>query len=113
MTSSRFLLIFLGFILVIIVILTSRQIGGALRERFSRFLPAFKVATQTPTLTPTPEVLEEPTPTSTSIPVVYGRGITPDRVDATPPSQIPATGPQALGWLILGGSLIAGLYLRR
>lgn len=99
MASNRLILIFLGFIFLIIVILSSSRIAGGLRERFGKFLPTTNTTTETtPTLT-----MEAETPTPTLIP-----GTT-----STPSGEIPATGPAELAYLILGGSLIAGLALKR
>lgn len=100
MTSSRLILIFLGFIFLIIVILSSGRIAGGLRDRFGKFLPISKTATTEVTPTPTIEA-ETPTPT-----IVAG-------TTSTPSGQIPATGPAELAYFILGGSLIAGLALKR
>ncbi len=99
MTSSRLILIFLGFIFLIIVILSSSKIAGALRERFGKFLPTANTTVET---TPTPTI-EAETPTPSLIP-----GAT-----STPSGEIPSTGPSELAYFILGGSLIAGLALKR
>lgn len=99
MTSSRFILIFLGFIFLIIVLLAGNRIAAGLRAQFGKFLPSTK-QTQ---ITPTPTIGElSPTPTLTS----SGQG-------STSSSEIPATGPENLVWLILGGSLLSGITLKK
>lgn len=101
MTSSRLILIFLGFIFLIIVILSSNRIAGFLRERFGKFLPANNTTVET---TPTPtSFMEGETPTPTLIP-----GTT-----STPSGEIPSTGPTELAYLILGGSLVVGLAFKK
>lgn len=109
MTSSKLILIFLGFIFLIIVILSSNRIAGSLRTRFGKFLPSIKRSAETisPTPTPTFEVkAKAPTPT-----VVYGEKIG----DSTtiPNGEIPATGPADLFYIVIGGSLLAGLSLKK
>lgn len=120
MTSTRLILIFLGFIFLIIVILTSSKISSALRQRFAAFVPSMKLAniqggTPTPTgffemtltLTPTPTtVIRSPgTKTSNSVQNTTKGGLAS--------REIPATGPEDLVWLTLGGSLTAGVFLKK
>lgn len=101
MTSSRLILIFLGFIFLIIIILSSNRIAASLRERFGKFLPTTNTTVD---ITPTPTMESEAgTPTPTLIP----------ETTSTPSGEIPATGPSDLAYFILGGSLIAGLALKR
>lgn len=107
MTSNRLILIFLGVILFIIVGLSSRQIGGVLRQRFARFLPPLRPTTTEVTPTPT-FIIREEVPTLTPAPaVVYGGE------KGAPPGEIPATGPEDLLWLVLGGSFLIGVSLRK
>lgn len=107
MTSSKLILIFLGFIFLIIVILSSSRISAALRSRFGKLIPAINTNTEGLTPTPTIEVSETPTPTPT---IVYGRGTT-NRNNSG--KNIPATGPADLAWLVLGGSFLTGVVLKK
>lgn len=103
MTSSRLILIFLGFIFLIIVILSSKQIAKALRDRFGRLLPAAKVTTEE--IAPTPTIIEAETPTPTPE--------TKEQKETTSVKEVPATGPNDMLWIVLGGSLIAGITLKK
>ena len=113
MTSSRLILIFLGFIFVIIVILTSSKIAGALRSRFGGFFPTINTIT-TEEISPAPTLVlrneglveETPTPTPTTPPGQV-------KVTSTPSGNIPATGPAEVMWLLLFGSLLGGIALRK
>lgn len=109
MTSSKLILIFLGFIFLIIVILSSSRISAALRARFGKIIPSIKTSTedQTPTPTPTIEITDTPTLTPTS---VYGRGATNKNNSS---KNIPDTGPADLVWLVLGGSFLTGVYIKK
>lgn len=106
MTSSRLILIFLAFIFLIIVILSSNRISAALRARFAGILPSMNATTED--ITPTPTTAETPTPTPT---IVYGGGSTKN--GASNAKNIPATGPQDFALLVLGGSLFIGVTLTR
>ncbi len=116
MTSSRFILIFLGFIILIIVILSSSRIASTLRDKFGNLIPpSLRLAKISPSPTP---ILTQKTPT----PSVYTKVIsggnnssnnTFSRSRTSSPEQIPATGPEDIAWLILGGSFIAGISLKR
>src|SRR3989338_1191000 len=104
MTSSRLILLFLGFIFLVIVILSSNRIAAGVRDRFGKFLPFIKSesATQAIPPTPTPTIkktafISIPTPTL----IIYGE-------KSTNSSEIPATGLNNVVWLILGGSLTLG-----
>jgi hypothetical protein len=101
MSSSRLILIFLGFILVIIVILTSGQIAGALKKRFGNVIPQAKVISENITPTPT----EEPTPTET--PFYNGKK------GGSVNNEIPATGPADIVYLLLGGSMATGFVFKK
>ena len=102
MTSSRLILIFLGIIFLIIIILSSGKIAGALRERFASFIPNLKPAEE---LTPTPTVeMETPTPTIT---------LSYPRPSSSQSGEIPATGPNNIVWLVLGTSLVTGIGLKK
>lgn len=111
MTSSRLILIFLGFIFVIIVILTSSKIAGALRSRFGGFFP--------PINTTTTETTEEisPAPTLVLSPDLRrDEGLVEEgqiKVTSTPSGNIPATGPAEVMWFLLFGSLLGGISLRK
>ncbi|MBM3283255.1 hypothetical protein FJY90_03285 [Candidatus Gottesmanbacteria bacterium] len=113
MTSSKLMLIFLAFIFVIIVVLSSRQIGGALRARFGKYLPPLSPFSQEElTITPSPSlIITEPTstPELTATPIGIYEGS--QRSGST--QQIPATGPENFVWLILGGSFLAGVSLKK
>jgi hypothetical protein len=103
MSSTRFILIFLGFIFIIIVILSSQKIAGGLRERFGGIIPFPKATNEE--VTPTPSASgfeEETTPTPT---LILG--------SSTPSGEIPATGPAEVAYFILGGSLFLGALLRK
>lgn len=105
MTSSRLILIFLGFIFIIIVILTSSRIAGSLRSRFGGFFPSINTTTMEE-ISPTPTLAEEtPTPT----PIISSKQV---KVTSTPSGTTPATGPAEIMWILLGGSLVTGLSLR-
>ncbi len=110
MTSSRLILIFLGFIFLIIVILSSSRISAALRSRFGKFLPPLTPTVEETSLTPTPTVLETPTPT-----IVYGRGTngTSNKSGTASAKTIPAAGPADTVWLLLAGSFSAGVILKK
>lgn len=101
MSSTRFILIFLGFIFVIIVILSSQKIAGSLRERFGGIIPFPKATTEEITPTPSP-IIEEITPTPTTITVG----------SSTPSDEIPATGPSEVVYLLLGGSFLLGTFFK-
>lgn len=106
MTSSRLILIFLAFIFLIIVILSSSRISAALRSRFAGIVPSLKPTTED--ITPTPSIeIETPTPTPT---VIYGRGVSTNNPNT---KSIPATGPAELAWLVLGGSFFTGVALKK
>lgn len=108
MTSSRLILIFLAFIFLIIVVLSSNRISAALRSRFAGMVPSLKPTTEDITPTPTIEI-ETPTPTPT---VIYGgNGKTSGNNQNA--KSIPATGPAELAWLVLGGSFFTGVALKR
>ncbi len=106
MTSSRLILIFLGFIFVIIVILTSNKISSAIRQRFGKYLPSTQVITEG--VTPTPTIVEV---TASPTPFDYSGNSSTN--SSTPTGEIPATGPNDLMWLILVTSLIAGLSFKK
>lgn len=105
MSSSRLILIFLGFILVIIVILTSSQIAGALKKRFGNIVPQTKVISVSITATPTPT--EEPTPTPTETIAYNGKK------GGSVTNEIPATGPADIVYLMLGGSMVVGFAFKK
>lgn len=108
MTSSRLILIFLGFIFVIIVILTSSKIAGALRSRFGGFFPPINTTT-TEEISPAPTLVLSPD-------VRRDEGLVEEeqiKVTSTPSGNIPATGPAEIMWLLLGVSLLSGLSLRK
>lgn len=113
MTSSKLILIFLAFIFLIIVVLSSSRISGALRTRFGKLMPSLNPTGEniTPTVTPTIEA-ETTTPTPT---IVYGGKYNTTTGTGTTSSatKIPATGPEDLVWLVLGGSFFAGITLKK
>lgn len=108
MTSSRIILIFLGFIFLIIVILSSSQISGVLRQRFGSFIPTLKPSIEEIVPTPTTPFIEEkllaPTPS-----IIYSGG--GKKGDLA--GEIPATGPEDFFWVILGGSFLIGVALKK
>lgn len=106
MTSTRFIFIFLGFIFLIFIILSSSRISGAIQKRFGPIFPPLKLFSVTPTPTPAPKPTFTPTPTST--PGFYNPGGT-----STPSTEIPATGPELASLLFLSGSFLTGIYLKR
>ena len=103
MTSSRFILIFLGFIFLIIIILSSGRISAALQKRFGNIIPSMKLYSK-PTPTPAPAPLTSILPTPTTI---YNQDTT-----SSPTGEIPATGPEIISLFILSGSLITGISLK-
>ncbi|OGG00382.1 hypothetical protein A2Y99_00825 [Candidatus Gottesmanbacteria bacterium RBG_13_37_7] len=113
MTSNRLALIFLGFIFLIIVILTSSKIAGFLRTRFARFLPSnLKLTKQiTPTPTPTVKLILQPT----IIPTVSLQSASSvgTRNKSSSNGEIPATGPAEISYLVLGGSMLGGFILKK
>lgn len=107
MTSSRFILIFLGFIFLIIIILSSSRISSALQKRAGTIFPSLKfVSTPTPSPSPSPTRIPIQPPTET--PKLYNSGST-----STPTGEIPATGPEMVGLLFLSGSFLTGISLRK
>lgn len=110
MTSSRLILIFLAFIFLIIILLSSNRIASTLRAKFSKFIPSLSPITDN--ITPTPTIIEEtPTPTLTPTPtIVYGNT---NKRPNNSTKNIPATGPADLAWLILGGSFLSGITLKK
>jgi len=105
MSSSKLIFIFLGFILIAVVLLSSKRIATSLRTTFGRFLPA--------TITkpsPTPNITITPTPTLIKKSVSVNNT---DKVARDNTGEIPATGPAEIMWLILGGSAFAGTTLIR
>lgn len=110
MTSSRLILIFLAFIFLIIVLLSSNRIAASLRTRFGKMIPSLTPITEN--ITPTPSMSQEtPTPTLTPTPtIVYGNA---SKRSNNSTKNIPATGPADLAWLILGGSFLSGFVLKK
>ena len=110
MTSSRLILIFLAFIFLIIILLSSNRIATTLRSKFGKMIPSLSPITEN--ITPTPTFIEEtPTPTLTPTPtVVYGNT---NKRSNNSTKSIPATGPEDLAWFILGGSFFSGIVLKR
>lgn len=106
MTSSRLILIFLGFIFVIIVILTSSRIAGSLRSRFGGFFPTVNTTTTEEISATPPPPAETPAPAPITPP---GK----EKVTSTPGGTIPATGPPEIMWFLLGASFLSGLSLRK
>jgi hypothetical protein len=109
MSSNRLIFLFLGIILLVVVILSSKRIATTLRGWFGKYIPAIQTTefspTPTPTVTPTMGVLSPtPTPRKNAFPTQQG---------STPSSQIPATGPETVVWLLLGGGVTGGLTLRK
>lgn len=100
--SNKLILIFLGFILLIVVSLTSKQIATALRSRLA-FLPFAKIS-------PTPTLMEEIPTLSPSPTGKDSFGLLNPRDNTR---EIPATGPENVVWLILGGSFFAGITLKK
>lgn len=112
MTSSRLILIFLGFIFFIIVVLSSNRIASFLRSKFGSLIPPLKPTTEE--ITPTPilgGVTPTPTPTPTSTVGNSRRnssGAKGGQVDT-----IPATGPAEVAWLLVGGSFLIGVSFKK
>lgn len=113
MSSSRIILLFLGFIFIIIVILSSAKIAGGLRARFGKFLPG---GTVTSNISATPSVMPSatltPKPTMTVSAPVTNKGGQPVS-KSTPTSETPATGPAETTLLIISGSLLTGIGIRK
>lgn len=112
MSSSRLILIFLGFIFLIIVILTSNQIAAGLRKKFGNIIPSPKLisgATVTPSVSPKMTVTPTLSPSGNGI---YN-GSSKGGIKSTPSGQTPATGPEDFAYLILGGSAGIGFIFKR
>lgn len=110
MSSSRIILLFLGFIFIIIVILSSAKIAGGLRARFGKYLPGGTITSDisiTPEVMPTLTLTPEPT---TTAPVTNKGGQPVSK--SSPTSETPATGPAETAWLIISGSLLTGIGIR-
>lgn len=113
MSSSKLILIFLGFIFLAIILLSSNKIATSLRGRFGKIFPTLNVASKiTPTPTPT-IALKTPTPTKLPTTVTNQTGRFSGGEKGSPTSEIPATGPAEVMWLILGGSAAAGVVLTK
>ncbi len=111
MSSSRIILLFLGFIFIIIVILSSAKIAGGLRARFGKFIPGGTVTSDisiTPSAAPTATLTPKPTVTAPST----NKGGQPIS-KSSPASETPATGPRETAWLIISGSLLTGIVIRK
>ncbi len=121
MSSSRILLVFLGFIFIVIVILSSGRIAAALRSRLGQFFPFIKSTSLTtpPNITPTitPSVINKISPTPTPSAFYGGQNTTNSGQNTTKggitTSEIPATGPNELTWVILGGSGVIGYSIKK
>lgn len=110
MSSSRLILIFLGFIFLIIVILSSSRIAATLRKSVGNIIPGAKSTIEN--ITPTPTIKAETiTPTPTVI-ISSNKGGTISKGGITS-GEIPATGPNDLLYLVLGGSVAAGIALKK
>jgi len=109
MNANKAILFFLGFVFIAIVILSSKRISGFLRERLGKFIPFPKI---TATITPTPTIFKV-TPTPSATPTRAVSNNTTGTYTGTAPSQIPATGPSELTWLLLSGSFLTGFSLKR
>lgn len=112
MSSSRLILVFLGFIFLIIVILTSSQIAGALRSRFGNLIPGYKVANERVTPTPT-KVTATPTLTPTLGSRINSGTAGSTYSNKSHAAQTPATGPSDLILVLLGSGGGIGLLLRK
>jgi hypothetical protein len=117
MSSNRLALLFLGFILIIVLVLSSKRIAGFLRSRFSRFLPSSITTEEQITPTPTPisslvditkkGKLQKSTPTPIRSPqIALKKG-------APPTGEIPATGPAEVVWMLLGSGAAGGIIIRK
>jgi hypothetical protein len=116
MSSSKLILFFIGIILLVVVILSSNKIGSFLRQKFGKIVPT--------SILP----YSQPSPTPTKIPVIptsiiYNNSQTFQTQSqnnnnyytkkSTSSNQIPATGPEELVWLIIGGSFATGITLNK
>lgn len=113
MSSSRIILLFLGFIFIIIVILSSAKIAGGLRQRFGKFIPGGTVTSDisiTPSIMPTVTLTPQPT-NKVSAPSTNKGGQPVSK--SSPASETPATGPAETAWLIISGSLLTGIGIRK
>ncbi len=111
MSSSRIILLFLGFIFIIIVILSSAKIASGLRARFGKFIPGGTVTSDisiTPSVVPTVTLTPKPTVAAPST----NKGGQPVS-KSSPTSETPATGPAETAWLIISGSLLTGIVIRK
>jgi len=107
MTSTRIILVFLGFIFLVIIILSSNKIGAALRAKLGKFLPSVKPPYEQ--ISPTPTLI----PTFTPTPTIQKPNTISNGKNTTPSNEIPATGPESGVYIVLGGSLILGLTLKK
>lgn len=107
MTSSKLILIFLAFIFLLIIILSSNKIASSLRSRFGNLLPSISPISEDITPTPVIEEVITSTPTPT---VIYGKNSTKTNSSV---KSIPASGPADLAWLLLGGSFASGVILKK
>lgn len=110
MSSTRTILIFLGFIFLIIVIISSGKIAGALRDRLGKIIPGFTLSSGvklTPTVTPTKSSAPTVTPTPTS------QAKYQSNAKSSVSGEIPATGPESFSYILISASLLGGIYLKR
>jgi hypothetical protein len=114
MTSSRFVLVFLGFVFIVIVVLSSGRIAGALRSRFGGFFPTPNIlsdsSSQTLQSTPTPTHAPQPTMSPTNAPKPT---VTVTNRQSVPIRETPATGLETIFFITTSLGLGTGLYLRR
>jgi hypothetical protein len=114
MSSNRLIFLFLGIIFLVIVILTSKQIGTTIRGWVGKYLPIAQFQNLSPTPTPTPTSKITPSPTKTA----YYPTMTPVASQftgkkSTPASEIPSTGPDIVTWFLLGSGVGSGMLLRK
>ena len=108
MSSNRLIFLFLGIVLLVVVILSSKRIATTLRGWFGKYVPGVQTVEEspTPTITPYPTVkIVSPTP-------LQKKAIEVTR-KSSPTSTIPSTGPETVVWLLLGGGVTGGIALRR
>jgi hypothetical protein len=105
MHTGRFIIVFLGFVFLLIVIFASKNIAGLMRDRFGRFLPTNVPGKNLVSPTPIPLLTPSIEKRSTSIPY--------ETKTSTNGDEIPATGPEALAWIVISGSLSGGLILNK
>ncbi len=117
MSSNKLALIFLGFIFLIILVLSSKRLAAFVRSRFGRYLPQttpFSALNTTPTPTQQlQKITPSPTKSVQSSPQVKGGETAKTVNNVKTPGEIPATGPTEVVYILLSGSFLGGVALKK